>query len=139
MDAVNPELSSAVGNSTANDEVGLPAFGGGDLAVLPVEPGGRSENLGDGFLGGESHSLGTHVKASLVGGENAAYEGRRFGDDPFETLNIDGIYADSHDHEVHLPLAGTTAAVVAASLVLSLASFHASVRLSVKYDAFQIS
>lgn len=138
VDAVDSELSGAAGDGAANNEVGLPAFGGGDFAVLPVESGGRSEDLGNGFLSGESYGLGTHVAASLVGGENAAYEGRCLGNNPLETLNIDGIYADSHNHEVPLPLAGTTAAVVAASPVLSLASFHASARLSVKYDAFQV-
>ena len=102
VDAVDAKFFGSAGDGALNDEVGLAAFSGGNFAVLPVESGGCSEYFCDGFFGGKSYGLGAYVSGAFVGGEDAADEGGCFGDDSFESFNVDGIYADSHDHELHL-------------------------------------
>ena len=102
VDAVDAEFFGSAGDGALNDEVGLAAFGGGDFAVLPVESGGCSEYFCDCFFSGKSYGLGAYVPGAFVGGEDAADEGWCFGHDSLESFNVDGIYADSHNHELHL-------------------------------------
>ena len=79
--------------------------------------------------------MGAYVPGAFVGGEDAADEGWCFGDNSFESFNVDGIYADSHDHELHLYGRGGNRVLFAVSLVLSLARFVSFRWDSVKYDA----
>ena len=102
VDAVDAEFFGSAGDGALNDEVGLATFGGGYFAVLPVESCGCSEYFCDGFFGSKSYGLGAHVPGAFVGGEDSADEGGCFGHDSFESFNVDGIYTDSHNHELHL-------------------------------------
>ena len=102
VDAVDAEFFDTAGDGALNYKVGLAAFGGGDFAILPVESGGCSEYFCDGFFGGKSYGLGAYISGSFVGGEDAADEGGCFGDNSLESFNVDGIYADSPNHELHL-------------------------------------
>ena len=70
-----------------------------------------------------------------LGVKDAADEGGCFGDNSFESFNVDGIYADSHNHELHLLRWGGDRVLFAVSLVLSLARFVSFRWDGVKYDA----